>query len=1791
MKTLLHASWLVAFIVMLSVSSIAQSGCTYPQAANYDPDATIEDGSCQVYDCYPASFSIDFEKTDFSNAASAENQDWITDDVRIARGNEHGLYNAFTDPAWDDSDDGPQNTLWKAGEWEAGDDPLATYQTWRDHHGGNAQSLPFTTSTVFLIDHDLYFQIEWTSWTCCNNGGGFAYIRTLVNEASDCNLIDAIYGCTNPIADNYDPEAQLDQGCIIPGCTDPEACNYDEEATEDDGSCLDICLGCTYPQAVNYDPQANEEDGSCELYDCYNIYSITFTRPNDVNPNLAENQDWITDDVRIARGNDQGLYNAFTDSGWDGNDDGPENTLWKAGEWETGDDPLATYQTWRDHHGGNAQSLPFTTSTIYLIDYDLYFKIEWLSWTCCGNGGGFSYIRTLIPEASGCVLGAAVYGCTNPIADNYDPAAQLDQGCIIPGCTDPEACNYMAEATEDDGSCTDTCPGCTIEGAANYDPTANVDDGSCTVYDCFAAPYTVNFTKADYASPYLEENQDRITDQTWITRGNQQGIYNAFTDVIYDQNEQGPENTLWKFGPWEAGDDPVLDYMTWRDHHNNNPESQVYATSTMFLINEGLYFEIDWLSWTCCGNGGGFSYVRRFVPEAIDCNELAAVYGCTNEIASNYNADATLDDGTCMIDGCTDPEACNFDPVATVDDGSCTNTCPGCTWEGAPNYDPQANVDDGTCLQYTCFEGGAIYEFTKENSVDFDAAENQDRITEDVWIARQNQEGLYNAATDASYSDEALEGPRNTLWKLGPWQDGDDPLNDYGTWYEHHDGNPDNLVGQTSVLYLVDYDYYFQIEWTNWTCCGYGGGFSYIRTFLPTPSAVCDAVAAIYGCNNPIAINFEPLAQANDGSCIIPGCTDLEACNYEADATLDDGSCYYADGDIGLVCPPSINITLYNGETEVEIDYAAPYVTGTCESVIEQAPLVDVPTLVEDNLANITGLITESYIFNYDGGGNQIDDGGGDMYDGGNFLGTNLGSNLIYTGGEVMMNAAFGQSGEVVTMELPGLFVMAADMQNVDFFQITGNLGADGDGQATGEVLSSNDGLMRAYFKRVCQSGDPSVNHLIMIPATAGVQHDWASDTDDDFHRISGISSVNRLYYILWSNQEDVCSSEDEAQDIMQAFLDLVAPSSIELVDGMESGSAFPVGTTTNVWVYADDQGNEYECSFDVSVDLVGCMDDTACNYDANATVDSNQCTYDDGVFDIICGEDIVTYSDQQNNGAYVDYALPQVTGDCDLVNVGASLEDVQVSLNDNFNDIMAVIPNSFTFLYDGGVDYINDGGNDMYDGANYMTTNYEADIDYTSGTIVTSDAFGTDTQYFTEQLNGLFFMGANTDNVEFFQISGNNGADGSGSATGYVLTASTANYTAYYKQVCSAGDPSINHLIIVPSDVPASQTYSDDTNNDEHIVNGLATSTSLYYALWAGNGGYCYTEEEVQTILDALINYAVAPLIYLESGQNTGTFFEIGTTTNVWAVEDNLGNVVTCETTVTVYPYWGCTDPNADNYVPNALMDDGTCFLLDCPEYEGPYSTTFTKQNFADWELEENQDRINNITWITRRNNQGLYNEFDQDGYQTEEGGPSNTQWYLGQTIQQLPYTTWIDGADNNPGVNCNNDSQMALRVIDMNTYFDVTWHHFTGGNNGGGFSYTRVLNLDQSGCDALALIYGCTSMDACNYNADANVEDESCVFPGDECDDGDPETFNDVYTANCDCEGQVGIEEIAPNTLFNVQIRDINGRVVATTQITASSLNVQHLINTDMLSNGIYLLHLTSIDGQYIVKMNVTR
>jgi hypothetical protein len=47
------------------------------------------------------------------------------------------------------------------------------------------------------------------------------------------------------------------------------------------------------------------------------------------------------------------------------------------------------------------------------------------------------------------------------------------------------------------------------------------------------------------------------------------------------------------------------------------------------------------------------------------------VLGCTDLVASNYNQDATMENGTCEYLGCTNPAAENYNPNAREDDGSC----------------------------------------------------------------------------------------------------------------------------------------------------------------------------------------------------------------------------------------------------------------------------------------------------------------------------------------------------------------------------------------------------------------------------------------------------------------------------------------------------------------------------------------------------------------------------------------------------------------------------------------------------------------------------------------------------------------------------------------------------------------------------------------------------------------------------------------------------------------------------------------------------------------------------------------------------------------------------------------------------------------------------------------------------------------------------------------------------------------------------------------------------------------
>ena len=127
----------------------------------------------------------------------------------------------------------------------------------------------------------------------------------------------------------------------------------------------------------------------------------------------------------------------------------------------------------------------------------------------------------------------------------------------------------------------------------------------------------------------------------------------------------------------------------------------------------------------------------------------------------------------------------------------------------------------------------------------------------------------------------------------------------------------------------------------------------------------------------------------------------------------------------------------------------------------------------------------------------------------------------------------------------------------------------------------------------------------------------------------------------------------------------------------------------------------------------------------------------------------------------------------------------------------------------------------------------------------------------------------------------------------------------------------------------------------------------------------------------------------------------------------------------------------------------------------------SFTKENYADWTLEENQDRITDDIWITRKDNQGLLNQFNETSFEREIS-PEGTLWRWGATAgNQNQWTNW-DYAVEQSGYNTRyalsqeylfaGTPMMSMHVEGTDLYYDILFTSWTGGNQGGGFLYKDI-------------------------------------------------------------------------------------------------------------------------------------
>jgi hypothetical protein len=124
------------------------------------------------------------------------------------------------------------------------------------------------------------------------------------------------------------------------------------------------------------------------------------------------------------------------------------------------------------------------------------------------------------------------------------------------------------------------------------------------------------FKKANYATANnVDVIEDDSTLQIGITRGNNGGIYNPFTEEEWDE-DVSPDGTEWNIDGWDdLTDVETRTYTNFDDAYGGNLGNRVpRSKAVMYVPSIDKYYAIQWLSWTQGQNeqsqGGGFSYLR-----------------------------------------------------------------------------------------------------------------------------------------------------------------------------------------------------------------------------------------------------------------------------------------------------------------------------------------------------------------------------------------------------------------------------------------------------------------------------------------------------------------------------------------------------------------------------------------------------------------------------------------------------------------------------------------------------------------------------------------------------------------------------------------------------------------------------------------------------------------------------------------------------------------------------------------------------------------------------------------------------------------------------------------------------------------------------------------------------------------------------------------------------------------------------------------------------------------------------
>ena len=123
----------------------------------------------------------------------------------------------------------------------------------------------------------------------------------------------------------------------------------------------------------------------------------------------------------------------------------------------------------------------------------------------------------------------------------------------------------------------------------------------------------MTFTKGDQSDPTLESNQDRITDNVWITRPNKkEDGKNGYGQIYNIKEESKPDENNSPVGTkWAVGTIDQIETLTFKKFRAavGKPKNVVGKNLVMYLENDDVYLTVKFTSWSQ-GEKGGFAYER-----------------------------------------------------------------------------------------------------------------------------------------------------------------------------------------------------------------------------------------------------------------------------------------------------------------------------------------------------------------------------------------------------------------------------------------------------------------------------------------------------------------------------------------------------------------------------------------------------------------------------------------------------------------------------------------------------------------------------------------------------------------------------------------------------------------------------------------------------------------------------------------------------------------------------------------------------------------------------------------------------------------------------------------------------------------------------------------------------------------------------------------------------------------------------------------------------------------------------